>query len=57
MSDKPSASVELDGVSLTREQLVAVAKGAQVTLADAPLAGVARAAEFLVEQVRREEDI
>ncbi|MEO6155820.1 MAG: aromatic amino acid ammonia-lyase [Thermomonas sp.] len=50
-------NIELDGVSLTREQLVAVAKGARVTLANASLGAVARAAEFLAEQVRREEPI
>ncbi len=50
-------SVELDGVSLTREQLVAVANGVRVRLADASLGAVARAAEFLAEQVRREEPI
>ena len=57
MSGRISASVELDGVSLTREQLVAVANGAQVSLANASLGAVARAAEFLAEQVRREEPI
>lgn len=57
MSDRINASVELDGVSLTREQLVAVANGAQVTLAETSLGAVARAAEFLAEQVRREEPI
>ncbi|MGV8922350.1 MAG: HAL/PAL/TAL family ammonia-lyase [Thermomonas sp.] len=57
MSDTSITSVELDGVSLTRKQLVAVAKGAQVTLAERSLEAVARAAEFLAEQVRREEPI
>ncbi len=57
MSDLIHASIELDGVSLTREQLVAVAKGTPVTLAESSLAAVARAAEFLAEQVRREEPI
>lgn len=49
--------VRLDGRSLTRAQLVAVARGAQVELASAQLPAVARAAEFLAEQVRREEPI
>jgi histidine ammonia-lyase len=57
MSDKINVSVELDGVSLTREQLVAVANGAPVTLATTSLGAVERAAEFLAEQVRREEPI
>jgi histidine ammonia-lyase len=57
MSQIVDASVELDGVSLTREQLVAVASGAQVTLAKTSLGAVERAAEFLAEQVRREEPI
>ncbi|WP_133000932.1 HAL/PAL/TAL family ammonia-lyase [Luteimonas arsenica] len=49
--------VLLDGRSLTRAQLVAVAHGAQVSLDDGALAAVARAAGFLAEQVRREEPI
>ncbi len=57
MSTSGTPSIELDGVSLTREQLVAVAKGTPVTLAEASLVAVARAAEFLAEQVRREEPI
>ncbi|MDI1252948.1 aromatic amino acid ammonia-lyase [Thermomonas sp.] len=57
MSEVNNASVELDGVSLTREQLVAVANGAPVTLATSSLGAVERAAEFLAEQVRREEPI
>jgi histidine ammonia-lyase len=50
-------SIILDGKSLTREQLVAVAQGAQVELDPAALQLVARAADFLAEQVRREEPI
>ncbi|MFS8137372.1 MAG: HAL/PAL/TAL family ammonia-lyase [Thermomonas sp.] len=57
MNDTGAPSIELDGVSLTREQLVEVANGAQVTLAETSLVAVARAAEFLAEQVRREEPI
>ena len=49
--------VLLDGRSLTRAQLVAVAHGAQVSLDEGALRAVARAAEFLAEQVRREEPI
>ncbi len=52
-----SAAILLDGCSLTREQLVAVGQGAQVRLDDGALRAVARAAEFLAEQVRREEPI
>lgn len=49
--------IQLDGRSLTRSQLVAVAYGAQVELSAAQLPAVARAADFLAEQVRREEPI
>ncbi|MFD0738557.1 histidine ammonia-lyase [Lysobacter koreensis] len=49
--------IRLDGQSLTRAQLVAVAHGAQVELAAEQLPAVARAADFLAEQVRREEPI
>ena len=52
-----NGGIRLDGNSLTREQLVAVAQGASVELDDGALAAVARAAEFLAEQVRREEPI
>ncbi|WP_447730154.1 HAL/PAL/TAL family ammonia-lyase [Pseudoxanthomonas suwonensis] len=50
-------TIRLDGQSLTRDQLVAVAKGAKVALDPGALQAVARAAEFLAEQVRREEPI
>jgi len=50
-------SIRLDGRSLTRAQLVMVAHGAPVALDDDALTGVARAADFLAEQVRREEPI
>lgn len=49
--------VRLDGRSLTRAGLVAVARGAKVELAAEQLPAVARAADFLAEQVRREEPI
>jgi histidine ammonia-lyase len=50
-------TIRLDGTSLTRAQLVAVAGGAAVELAPEALGAVARAADFLAEQVRREEPI
>lgn len=49
--------IRLDGRSLTRAQLVDVAYGAHVELALDQLPAVARAAEFLAEQVAREEPI
>jgi histidine ammonia-lyase len=50
-------TVRLDGVSLTRAQLVQVARGAGVELDEASLPRVARAADFLAAQVAREEPI
>ena len=52
-----SATVRLDGLSLTRAQLVAVARGAAVALDAAALARVARAADFLAAQVEKQEPI
>ena len=49
--------ISLDGQSLTRDQLVAIACGASVGLDPVALKSVARAADFLAEQVRREEPI
>ncbi|MBU8976144.1 MULTISPECIES: aromatic amino acid lyase [unclassified Lysobacter] len=49
--------IRLDGRSLTRAQLVDVAYGAHVELSPDQLPAVTRAAEFLAEQVRREEPI
>ncbi len=49
--------IVLDGNSLTRARLVAVANGAPVALDEAALQLVARAADFLAEQVLREEPI
>ena len=49
--------VKLDGLSLQRSQLLAVARGAHVSLDDAALARVARAAEFLAAQVDKQEPI
>src|SRR5690606_25234726 len=50
-------TIRLDGQSLTRDQLVAVAQGAKVALDPGALEAVSRAADFLAEQVRREEPI
>ena len=49
--------VRLDGRSLTQRMLVEVAHGATVELDAGALKAVARAAEFLAEQVAREEPI
>src|SRR5690606_15711068 len=49
--------IRLDGRSLTRSQLVMVANGALVELDPVALQAVERAADFLAEQVRREEPI
>jgi histidine ammonia-lyase len=49
--------INLDGHSLTRAQLIAVAHGAAVDLDPAALVRVDRAAAFLAEQVRRQEPI
>ena len=49
--------VLLDGRSLSRDQMVMVAHGAKVALDEAALRDVARAADFLAEQVAREEPI
>lgn len=50
-------AIRLDGRSLTREQVVAVAYGASVELDEAQLRQVTRAADFLAEQVRLQEPI
>jgi len=52
-----SAVIRLDGTSLTRAQLVAVARGTSVELDEGALQAVAKAAEFLAAQVQREEPI
>lgn len=49
--------IMLDGASLTRDKLVEIAFGASVELDKGALKAVARAADFLAEQVRREEPI
>jgi histidine ammonia-lyase len=50
-------SIRLDGQSLTREQVIAVAYGATVELDPEQLKKVQRAADFLVEQVALQEPI
>lgn len=52
-----STTIRLDGQSLTRAQLVAVARGATVELDAGALHAVGRAADFLAAQVAREEPI
>ena len=52
-----AAPIRLDGSSLTRAQVLAVSRGAQVELDPKQLPKVQRAADFLAEQVRREEPI
>ena len=52
-----SKTIELDGHSLTRAQLVEVARGAGVVLDAGALQRVARAADFLAAQVARQEPI
>jgi histidine ammonia-lyase len=54
MSDK---AIELDGSHLTRDQLVAIAKGLKVELDSAQLTKVQRTADFLAAQVKRGEPI
>jgi histidine ammonia-lyase len=49
--------IHLDGRSLTRNQLVAIAYGASVALDSGQLRAVQRAADFLDEQVRQQEPI
>ncbi|KRG70941.1 HAL/PAL/TAL family ammonia-lyase [Pseudoxanthomonas dokdonensis] len=49
--------IQLDGRSLTRDKLVEIAYGASIELDANALKAVARAADFLAEQVRREEPI
>jgi histidine ammonia-lyase len=53
----PSAPIRLDGNSLTRAQVLAVSRGAKVELDPVQLPKVQRAADFLAEQVRREEPL
>ena len=50
-------TIRLDGVSLTRAQLLRVARGEGIELDEAALPRVARAADFLAAQVAREEPI
>ena len=57
MSASATEPVHLDGRSLTRAQLVAVARGARVVLDPRALDDVARAADFLSDKVERGEPI
>jgi histidine ammonia-lyase len=50
-------AIRLDGRSLTREQVVAVAYGASIELDAAQLQKVQRTADFLAEKVRQQEPI
>ena len=52
-----TSPITLDGNSLIREHVVAIANGAGVTLDQGQLARVQRTADFLAEQVRRGEPI
>jgi len=54
---EPASLVHLDGGSLTRAHVVAVAHGAGVVLDAAQLVRVQRTADFLTEQVRRQEPL
>ena len=56
MSARPNP-IRLDGQSLTRAELVAIAHGARVVLDAAALQRVQHAADFLAEQVARQEPI
>src|SRR3546814_14570122 len=53
--DRNMKPILLDGKSLTQRQLAGIAYGAPVELSADALRNVARAAEFLAEQVRRAE--
>jgi len=50
-------AIRLDGCSLTRAEVVAVTRGAHVQLDPAALKAVQRSADFLIEQVSRQEPI
>ena len=57
MSTQSDRVIRLDGRSLDRAGLLAIARGAQVALENDALARVERAVAFLAEQVAREEPI
>lgn len=57
MNARDDRRIRLDGHSLTRADLVAISAGARVELDADALRKVARAADFLAEQVAREEPI
>jgi histidine ammonia-lyase len=50
-------SITLTGQTLSHEQVVAVAYGASVVLDESQLAGVARTADFLAEQVKQQQPL
>lgn len=52
-----TSTVHLDGASLSRQQVIAVARGASVLLDPAQLLRVQRTADFLAEQVRKQEPL
>jgi len=52
-----TSPVHLDGASLSRQQVIAVARGASVLLDPAQLLRVQRTADFLAEQVRKQEPL
>jgi len=52
-----TSTITLDGNSLIREHVAAIANGASVTLDSAQLAKVQRTADFLADQVKRGEPI
>ena len=51
------STITLDGHSLTRESLVAIARGARVEVASAQWDAVQKAADFIAEQVALQEPI
>ena len=59
MSEDSAAAgtIRLDGQSLTRSQVLAVAQGANVVLDEAQMGKVQRAADFLRDMVARQEPI
>jgi histidine ammonia-lyase len=57
MTTTDAAPIRLDGQSLTRAQVIAVAQGAKVVLDEAQLGKVRRAADFLSDMVAKQEPI
>ena len=50
-------SITLTGLTLSHEQIVAVAYGASVELDESKLIAVAKTAEFLAEQVKQQQPL